>query len=94
MGSWRLWWVMMANRIMLFPERAMAYRQQKGMEIQAWADSRPGMLVNKKVGNVDVRLLKIPMFCRSVAFVLTVLSSYGNKKLHGYTKYLGKFSLG
>jgi hypothetical protein len=34
MGSWRLDSVMMTKRIMLFPEMAMAYRQQKGMEIQ------------------------------------------------------------
>lgn len=41
---------MMIKRIILFPEMAMAYRQQKGIEIQVCEVSRPGMPVRKKTG--------------------------------------------
>lgn len=46
--------VMMTNRIIPFPERAVTYRQQKRIEIQAWAHSSLGTPVKGKVGKVEL----------------------------------------
>ena len=56
MGSWRFRSRRTTNRIMLFPERAMTYRRQKGMEIQTWTALRPGIPVRKKVRGALVLL--------------------------------------
>lgn len=61
MGLWRLCSAMMTNRIMLFPKRAMVYRQQTGIEIQMWATSSPGNAVRRKFEGDNVVLLKITM---------------------------------
>ena len=49
---------MMIKRIILFPEMATAYRQQKGIEIQVCEVSRPGMPVRKQTGGYAVLWLK------------------------------------
>ena len=53
---------MMAKRTRLFPERAVAKRKQKGMEIQVWKASSPGTPVRKKMTEEDVVFLKVDMW--------------------------------
>ena len=52
---------MMAKRTRLFPERAVAYRKQKGMEIQVWKASSPGTPVSRKMMEEDVVFCKFDM---------------------------------
>lgn len=47
---------MVTNRIKLFPEREVMYKQQKRMEIQPRAAPRPGTPVRKKIRGEEVML--------------------------------------
>lgn len=50
MGWCRLGVLLTAKRIRPFPVRATVYMEEKGMEIQPWTASIPGMPINRKAG--------------------------------------------
>ncbi|KYO36181.1 hypothetical protein Y1Q_0017292 [Alligator mississippiensis] len=49
MGTWRLGSIRTMNRMVKFPRTAMMCMAQKGMEIQTWASSSPGIPSRMKV---------------------------------------------
>lgn len=48
MGWCRLWVLLTARRMRQFPVSATVYIEEKGMEIQPWTASSPGMPIMRK----------------------------------------------